>query len=176
MDLTEKTVRKNTVYSGKILNVRCDDALLPDGRPCIREVIEHNGGVCVGALTDEGDMLFVRQYRYVYGQVLLEAPAGKLEKGENHFDAGKRELEEETGYVADDYKYLGVFYPSPGYCGEKIHLYSAKKLSKTQMNPDDDEFLEVVKIPLAKAKEMVLNGEIPDGKTQALVLRLDGGC
>lgn len=172
MDLTEKCVKQNLIYSGKVFRVRCDDALLPDGRPCIREVVDHNGGVCVGAITDEGDMLFVRQFRYVYGEVLLEAPAGKLEKGEDHFEAGKRELEEETGFVADNWQYLGVFYPTPGYCGEKIHLYSASGLHKTQMNPDDDEFLEVTKIPLEEVKEMVLRGEIPDGKTQALVLRL----
>lgn len=171
MELFEKTVNKNYVYNGKIINVRRDDALLPDGKGCTREVVEHNGGVCIAPLTDDGCLLFVRQFRYPYMKVVLELPAGKLEKGEDHCKAGKRELEEETGAVSSDFKYLGEFFPSPGYCGEIIYLYVARGLSFTQQHLDDDEYLETEKIPLDKAVEMVMNGEIPDGKTQALVLR-----
>lgn len=171
MELFEKTVNKNYVYNGKIINVRRDDALLPNGKGCTREVVEHNGGVCVAPLTDDGCLLFVRQFRYPYMKVVLELPAGKLEKGEDHCEAGKRELEEEAGAVSSNFKYLGEFFPSPGYCGEIIHLYVARGLSFTQQHLDEDEYLETEKIPLDKAVEMVMNGEIPDGKTQALVLR-----
>ena len=172
MELFEKTVEKNYVYEGKIINVRRDKAALPDGKPCTREVVEHNGGVCVAALTEKNELIFVRQFRYPYSEVILELPAGKLEKGEDPFEAGKRELEEETGTVAAKYYDLGKFYPTPGYCGEIIHLYAASQLSATHMHLDDDEYLEVEKIPVEKAVEMVLAGEIPDGKTQALVLRV----
>ncbi len=172
MDLFEKTLMKNYVYEGKIIKVRRDLAVLPNGTECVRDVVEHNGGVCVAPLTDKGELIFVRQFRYPYGELVLELPAGKLEKGEPDYEAGKRELEEETGMVAGEYHKLGVMYPSPGYCGEVIHLYAAWNLSETQVHPDDDEFLELEKIPLEKAVEMVMNGELPDGKTQVLVLRV----
>ena len=105
-------------------------------------------------------------------EVILELPAGKLEKGEDPFEAGKRELEEETGNIAEKYADLGKFYPTPGYCGEIIHLYAAWNLTETHMHLDDDEYLEVERIPLSKAVDMVLSGEIVDGKTQALVMRV----
>lgn len=171
MDLTEKTINKNYVFRGRIINVRCDDALLPDGNPCTREVVEHPGGVCLAPITDKGELIFVRQFRYPYSEVVLELPAGKLERGEDPFEAGKRELEEETGFTAANYYDCGKFYPTPGYCGEIIHFYAAWNLTATQMHPDDDEFLEVEKIPVEKAVEMVLNNEIRDGKTQAFVLK-----
>ncbi len=172
MKLIETTINKNYVYNGKIINVRRDDAALYNGKPCIREVVEHNGGVCVAAITDKKELLFVRQFRYPYSEVILELPAGKLEKGEDPFEAGKRELEEETGFVAGKYYSLGKFYPTPGYCGEIIHLYAASNLQETQINPDDDEFLELERITVDKAVDMVLAGEIPDGKSQALIMRV----
>lgn len=172
MELFEKTVNKNYVYNGRIINVRRDDALLPDGKGCTREVVEHNGGVCVAPLTDDGCLFFVRQFRYPYMKVVLELPAGKLEKGEDHCEAGKRELEEEVGAVASDFKYIGEFYPTPGYCGEIIHLYVARGLTFTKQHLDEDEYLETEKISLEKAVDMVLAGEIPDGKTQTLILRV----
>lgn len=172
MKLFEKTVEKNYVYEGRIINVRKDKAEHPDGTPCTREVVEHNGGVCVAPLTDNGELIFVRQFRYPYGEVVLELPAGKLEKGEDDGDAGMRELEEETGHIAREYHKLGVFYPTPGYCGEVIHLYAAWKLVETEAHPDEGEFLEVEKIPLEEAVDMVMRGEIPDGKTQTLIMRV----
>ena len=172
MELFEKTVEKNYIYEGKIINVRRDKAELPDGKPCTREVVEHNGGVCVAPLTDDNELIFVRQFRYPYMEIVLELPAGKLEKGEDPFEAGKRELEEETGTVGGKYYDLGKFYPTPGYCGEIIHLYAASQLQSTKMHLDEDEYLEVEKIPLDKAVDMVLAGEIPDGKTQTLIMRV----
>lgn len=172
MELFEKTLVKNYVYEGKILNVRRDLAALPNGTESVRDVVEHNGGVCVAPLTDDGELIFVRQFRYPHGEVILELPAGKLEKDEPDYDAGKRELEEETGMVAGEYRKLGVMYPTPAYSSEVIHLYAAWNLSETQAHPDSDEFLELERIPLEKAVDMVMNGELPDGKTQVLVLRV----
>jgi ADP-ribose pyrophosphatase len=172
MNLTETPLKQTYQYKGKIVNLRVDDALLPNGKISLREVIEHPGGVCIAALTDAEELLFVRQFRYPYAQVLLELPAGKLDRGEDPLEAGKRELREETGATAAQYISLGKLYPSPGYCGEIIHLYAATGLSFGDMQPDDDEFLEVERIPLTEAVRMVLDNEIEDAKTQTAVLKL----
>lgn len=171
MNLTETTVERRVIYEGKIVALRCDRALLPNGKPCLREVVDHPGGVTVAALTEERELLFVRQFRYAYGQVLLELPAGKLERGEDPLLAGRRELREECGAEADTFESLGVFYPTPGYCAEVIHMYLARGLRFCAPQPDEDEFLICERIPLEEAARMVLRGEIPDGKTQAAVLR-----
>lgn len=172
MDLTERLVEKNYVFQGRIIRVRNDIYELPDGGRAGREIVEHNGGVCVAALTDKNEILMVRQFRCPYGEVLLELPAGKLEKGEDPFESGKRELCEETGALADVYGDLGKFYPTPGYCGEVISMYYATNLTFGEQNLDEDEFLKVEKIPLKKAVDMIMNGEIRDGKTQAAVLKV----
>lgn len=172
MDFTEKTIKKNTLFEGKIITVRSDDIQLPDGRPAFREIVEHPGGVCVAPITPEGNLIFVRQYRYAFSETIIELPAGKLEKGEDPFEAGKRELEEETGYVADSFVDCGKVYATPGYCSEIIHLYAAYNMHKTAMHLDDGEFLEVFEMPIGKAVEMVLNNEIRDGKTQILILKV----
>ena len=171
MELFEKTLKQKYEYQGRIINLRVDTAQLPNGKECTREVVEHGGGVTVAALSENNELYLVRQFRYPYQEELLETPAGKLEKGEDPFEAGKRELEEEAGVTAEDYYDLGLFYPTPGYCGEVIHLYAAKRLKETNQNLDEDEFLNVEKIPIEKAVEMVLNNEIKDGKTQAIVLK-----
>lgn len=172
MNLTEKTLTRNTVYNGLIVNARIDTAELPNGHIVKREVIEHPGGVTVAALTENDELLMVRQFRYPYCEVLLETPAGKLEKGEDPRECGIRELKEETGAVASRFEELGVFYPSPGYCAEKIHIYLATELAYEDSCPDEDEFLCVEKIPLSAAVDMVLSGEIRDGKTTAAILKL----
>lgn len=173
MDLIEKPLSQEYKYKGKIIDLRLDEALLPNGEKARREVVEHPGGVCIAALTDEHELLFVRQFRYPYQEIVTELPAGKLEKGEDPLVAGKRELEEETGVTAKRYTFLGKIYPSPGYCGEIIYLYLAADLSFGDTHPDDDEFLEVMRIPLQKAVDMVLSGEFPDAKTQIGVLKVD---
>ncbi len=172
MELTEKTLNKKYVFNGKIINVRCDEALLPDGKTAAREVVEHRGGVCVLPLTDKNEILMVRQFRYPYMEELLEIPAGKRDSLEEEpLECGKRELREETGALSDRFVFLGKFYPTPGYTNEVIYIYYADNLSYGETNPDDDEFLDVVKIPFDKAMEMVLSGEIKDGKTQSAILK-----
>ncbi|MBR5540336.1 MAG: NUDIX hydrolase [Clostridia bacterium] len=177
MNLNEKTVSQDIRFHGHIINLRVDDALLPNGNHATREVVEHPGGVCVAALTDQNELLFVRQFRYPYGEVLLELPAGKLDHGgENPLEAGKRELREETGATAAEYHSLGTLYPSPGYCDEIIHLYLAKGLTFGDSEPDEDEFLECERIPLDRALDMVLKNEITDAKTQVAILKVDHLC
>lgn len=171
MNLTETPLEQEYVYKGKIINLRVDKALLPNGVHAKREVVEHPGGVCVAALTEQNELLFVRQFRYPYQEVVLEIPAGKLSPGEDPLACGKRELKEETGAEAARYEFLGKLYPSPGYCGEIIYMYLAEGLSFGEMNPDEDEFLEVERIPLEKAVQQILSGEIVDAKTQAAVLK-----
>lgn len=172
MNLRETPLKQTIIYDGKIIRVRVDDARLPNGATAKREVVDHPGGVCVAALTDQEELLFVRQFRYPYEEIIPEIPAGKLEPGEDPLPAGKRELKEETGAVAAHYESLGQLYPSPGYCGEIIHMYMATGLSFGEMSPDEDEFLQVERIPLIKAVDMVLSGEIKDAKTQAAVLKV----
>lgn len=172
MDLTEKQLKSEYAFKGRIFNVRVDEALMPDGRTAGREVVEHNGGVMVAPLDSDGNLYFVDQFRYPYFEVVTELPAGKLEKGEDPYEAGVRELREETGAAAEKIISLGKLYPSPGYCGEIINLYFATGLTFGEQDPDDDEFLEVKKIHISKAVEMVMNGELRDSKTQVGVLKI----
>ena len=164
MDYTEKTLRKNYIYRGKILTLRKDDALLPNGEPCVREIIEHSGGACV-LYVENGAVLFVRQYRYAYGESVLELPAGKLNEGENPKLAAARELEEETGVKTDNLQLLYTVYPTPGYTNEKIYIYRAYGGEKTQTHPDEGEFVDTVWLPVEKVKQMLQTGEMKDAKT-----------
>lgn len=173
MKLFEKTLEQKMLYQGKIISVHLDKAELEDGRTVMRECVDHCGGVCVAVLTDENEMLFVRQYRYPYHEVVLEAPAGKLEPSEDPFEAAKREQREETGTTGKNYLSLGVMYPSPGYANEVLHLYACRVASRGELCLDEGEFLEVEKIPLSRAVEMAEHGEIPDAKTQLLILRAE---
>lgn len=171
MELTEKTLSSKSVFDGRILHITLDEIELPNGKKSKREVVNHPGGVTVAALDEDNNLLFVRQFRYPYKEVVLELPAGKLEKGSTPLENGKHELMEETGAEGYSYISLGQLYPSPGYTSEIIHLYACKVKSQGSSNPDDGEFLNVEKIPLDKAVEMVLNNQIPDAKTQVAVLK-----
>lgn len=171
MELTEKTLSSKSVFDGRILHITLDEVELPNGKKSKREVVNHPGGVTVAALDEDNCLLFVRQFRYPYKEVVLELPAGKLEKGSTPLENGKRELMEETGAEGYSYISLGQLYPSPGYTSEIIHLYACKVKSQGSSNPDDGEFLNVEKIPLDKAVEMVLNNQISDAKTQVAVLK-----
>lgn len=173
MEHFEKRISSKPIYSGRVVNLRVDEVELENGVTSTREVIHHSGGVAVLALDDDDNMLFVRQFRYPYAEVLLELPAGKLNEGEDAYSCGFRELEEETGYVAGTYEFLGKAYPTPGYTDEILHLYTASNLVKTEQRLDEDEFLTVEKIPYKKAVEMCLHGEIKDAKTLIAILMFD---
>lgn len=175
MEHFEKTLSSESIYKGRVIELRRDEVELENGSRAEREVIHHNGGVAVLALDDNGNALFVRQYRYPYGEVLLELPAGKLAVGEDPGDCGLRELREETGYIAGDYRFLGKVYPTPGYTDEILYLYVARDLVFAGQRLDEDEFLTVLKIPYKKAVEMCLSGEIKDAKTLIAILRLEAG-
>ena len=171
MVLSEKTIEKEVVFEGRIITVRKDKAELGDGSIAPRELVIHSGGVCVVPLTDDNRVIMVCQFRYAFGEPLLEIPAGKLEKGEEHRSAALRELEEETGAKCTSFEYLGVCYPSVAYLTEKIHMYLARGLSFGKAHLDEGEFLDVLQIPLDEAVEMVMRGEIPDAKTQIALLK-----
>ncbi len=171
MQFFEKTVKQSVIYNGKILNVHVDEVELCDGRRAKREVCDHPGGVGILPLDGQGNVLLVRQFRYPYGEELLEIPAGKLEPGEDPYECGVRELREETGCSADEIVPLGVVYPSPGYVNEKLYLYLAKGLHAGKACPDEDEFLSVEKIKFDELLSMIDQDRIHDAKTVTAALK-----
>lgn len=171
MQHLEEQLESQTLYDGKIIRVVRDRVRLENGREAFREVVHHPGGVCVLALTEQQEVLLVRQFRYPYGEELLELPAGKREPGEDPRLCGIRELEEETGYQAGEFLDFGRLYPTPGYCDEIIYLFLARDLRPSRQHLDEDEFLDVVKLPLSEALAMVLDGRLPDAKTQIALLK-----
>ncbi len=164
MSLQEKTVRRNYIYRGKIINLRCDDAELPDGRPCKRELVEHPGGASVLCVF-EGRVALVRQFRYAYGEELWEIPAGKLNPGEDPMLAAGRELEEETGLIAEQLRLLYTLYPTPGYTNERIYIYEAQGVRRGRQHLDEGEFLNVEFMTPEEALRLVDCGQIRDAKT-----------
>lgn len=173
MNLNEKTLSEKEIFNGKIIRVHVDDVELPDNSKSFREVVEHSGGVCVAPIDEEYNLTFVRQFRYPFKRVLWELPAGKLEKGEDPLQAGLRELHEECGFECERVIDMGTIYPTVAYCSEIIYLFAAVGLKQIQQKLDEGEFLEIEKLPLERAVEMVMNGEISDAKTVALVLKID---
>lgn len=170
MELTEKTLESRRVFDGRLLHLDVDTIRLPDGGEAVREVVRHPGGVCVLPLHDDGTVSVVRQFRYPYKEVTTELPAGKLEPGEDPDAAIRRELSEEAGLTARTWRKLGVFYPTPGYTDEVLHLYFARDLSQGECHPDDDEFIAPQRVPLARLVEQAMDGTLKDGKTIALIL------
>lgn len=168
----EKQLTSDTKFQGRIFTVTVDDVELENGEKSKREIVHHNGGACILPLFDNGDICLVRQFRYAYGKELWELPAGKLEKNEDPFDAAKRELTEECGLTAENFIDLGPMYPTVGYCSEVIYIWAATGLHEAPMNLDEGEFLTPERIPLEKAYEMVMSGEIQDGKTVVAVLKI----
>ena len=170
-ELIEEPVSSEEIYRGKIVHLFRDTVRLPNGKLAIREVMRHPGAVCVVPLTEENEVLMVRQFRHPFSKVLLEAPAGKLDPNEAPEDCARRELSEETGAKAGELTYIGEYYPSVAVLDEKIHLYIARKLSFHSQHTDEDEFLHVERIPLGTLVEQVLSGDICDGKTQTAILK-----
>ncbi len=171
MELTEITKKKNLLFDGKILKLYRDDISLPNGEDAIREYVAHSGGVAVLPIDNQGNVYFVRQYRYAYAEEVLEIPAGKKELGEDPRECGIRELSEEIGASAASFVPLAEMYPSPGYTNEVINIFLATGLTFSEMHLDEDEFLSVEKYPIAKAMEMVASGEIKDGKSVIALLK-----
>jgi len=172
MSQIEKKISSELKFSGKIVNVRVDQVQI-NSHQVIREVVEHPGGVCILACTTDNHVLIVEQFRYGCGDFLVELPAGKKEKDENPLLTAQRELAEETGYTAEKWLDLGVFYPSPAYLQEVIHLYVATQLTYIGQKLDDGEYLKVSFMPFNELVSKVVQGEIKDGKTAVLTLRYD---
>lgn len=174
----EKRTGGKPIYDGVVLHVVRDEVTLPDGKPGVREVVRHPGAVAVVPLTAQGEVVCVRQYRYPNDGMLLEIPAGKLEPGEKRsaetlLDAARRELREETGARAEKWTDIGPFYSSPAILDEVIHLYLAEDLTFGETDPDEDEFIDVVRIPLSELCRAAAEGKIADGKTQAAIFKTD---
>ncbi|MBP8974537.1 MAG: NUDIX hydrolase [Anaerolineae bacterium] len=164
-DLHEITVRSEPAYLGRLVKVYVETVQLPNGTQAVREIVRHPGAVAMVPLLSNGDVLFVRQYRHAAGDLLLEIPAGTLEVGEAPERAAARELQEEIGYSPGKLERLTGEYTAPGYTTELIHIYLATELVESRLAGDADEFLEVVRLPLAEALRRVERGELPDGKT-----------
>lgn len=171
MDLTEKTLRREDVFQGRILQVHVDTVELPNGNQSTREVVEHPGGVGILAIDGRDNVVLVNQYRYVFKKTLLEIPAGKLEPGEDPAAAALRELHEETGASPQEFIPMGRLLASPGCYGEVLWLFLAKGLIQGRPEPDEDEFLSVERIPFDQLIHRVTTGEIEDAKTVAAVLK-----
>ncbi len=173
MELTEKKLSSQEIFDGVAIHLYRDEILLPNGKKGVREVIRHPGAVCVLPIKDDGNVIFVNQFRYAFNKVTLEAPAGKLDKDELPLDAAKRELREETGLSANNIIYLGEMYTTPALIDEIIHLYLATDLVEGEQDLDEDEFINVLEMPLSVAVEKVMNGEIKDSKTQTILLKAE---
>ena len=167
---SEQMVDSERVFEGRIVSVRKDNVVLADGRPASREVVEHNPSVVIVPIDSEGNAVMVRQYRYPAEQSLLEAPAGVIEEGENPDECAMRELQEEIGFTCRNLRALGGFWMSPGYCTEFMYAYIAKDLVPSSLDADDDEDIEVERVPMSRVSKLIRLGEIQDAKTIAALL------
>ena len=171
MPHTETMLESKEIFNGRVIRVTLDTVRLENGNTSTREVVHHHGGACILPVDDQGNVYMVRQFRYAMGEEIWELPAGKLEAGEDPFEAAKRELAEECGVTAGRYTDLGCLYPTVGYDSEKIYIWAARDLTATGQHLDPDEFLDVVTLPFDKVLAMVMSGEIKDSKTVAAVLK-----
>jgi len=166
----EKTIKSERIYEGRILNLRKDTVEVTGGKTSFREIVEHNGGVAIAAVTDDRKMVMVRQFRKAAGKAVLEVPAGKREKGEDTLDTAIRELKEETGYAAKNIKFLTQFYAAIGYSEEIIYIYLCTGLTPGETEFDDNEAIDIIEYDLDELYKMALNGEIEDSKTIVAIL------
>lgn len=171
--LEEEFLKREQIYDGRVLNVVCDTVRLPDGKEATRELCLHIGAVAVLPLLSDKTVILEKQYRHAHGRVMLEIPAGKLNsKDEDRLEAAKRELREETGAVAKKWTELGMLIPTPAIVNEKIWMFLAEDIEFTDTELDDDEFIDVVRIPLDELCKMVMRGEVADAKTQICALKV----
>jgi ADP-ribose pyrophosphatase len=166
--LEEKTIASTPIFSGRVISLQVDEVLLPNGKTASREIVKHPGAVAIMAV-HEDKLLVVAQYRKALEKVQVEIPAGKLEKGEDWREAAARELEEETGYVAQSLTHVCSFYTSPGFADEILHLYFTNEIVPGTRNPDEDEFVEAEFITIEQAREYIAKGFISDAKTMLTV-------
>ncbi|MCL2821312.1 MAG: NUDIX hydrolase [Oscillospiraceae bacterium] len=171
MKFFEKQLTTETVYEGLIVNVKMDSVELQNGRQSRREVVEHPGGVCIVAVTEDKKVVMVRQFRYTVREELLEIPAGKLEPGEDPFECAVRELSEETGYTARKWIDLGVIYPSAGVYMERLYQYLALDLEQGEVHPDDNELLSVEEVDLDELIKAIMANEMKDAKSIIGILK-----
>ncbi|MBR2952057.1 MAG: NUDIX hydrolase [Clostridia bacterium] len=170
--LKEEKISSQEIYRGAVLHVTKDTVRLPNGKESLREVAWHDGAVAILPIFEDGSVLFEHQYRYAHGRVVKEIPAGKLDSpDEDMLSAAKRELREETGYTAEKWTDLGITIPSVAILGERIRIFLAEGLTGGEVEPDEDEFLHLERIPFDTLLSMVLSGEIEDSKTQVAVLK-----
>ena len=173
-NLKETCVNSKEIFNGVVAHLFIDEIILPNGERSTREYLKHNGAVAVLPLDNDGNVYIVKQYRYPFSRVVTEIPAGKLDTpDEDHLEAAMRELREETGLTSTKVTYLGEYIGSPALLGETIYIYLAEGLSSGKQDLDDDEFLNVEKIPLKMLVKMVMDGEIADGKTVYAALKVD---
>ena len=170
MPTLPQLVKQDSIFDGKIIKVRVDTLLLPDGQQVSREVVVHNGAVVIVPIDQDDHVLLVRQYRHAAGESLLEAPAGTLEDSESPDDCAQRELQEEIGYASTNLRALGGFWSSPGFCTEFIYAYMARNLVESKLSADDDEDIDVERVPTSRIPELIRLGEIRDAKTIAALL------
>lgn len=170
MVVTENKIDSELVFDGHIMKVFRDEVSL-EGKKAFREVVRHKGAAAILAVDEKGEAYFVEQFRYPIGKALFEAPAGKIDGGEIPLECAKRELLEECGVFAEKWTEFGPMLSSPGFCDEAIYLFMAEELSCSNPNPDEDEFLDIIKMPLTEALERLRKGQIADAKTQVLILR-----
>ncbi len=164
MEFEEKTLKENFIYKGRILDLKRDEVLLPDGNQSIREIINHHGGSAVYCEKD-GKVLLVKQFRYAYKEEVWEIPAGKINLGEDPMETAMREIEEEGGVKVKSLELICTMYPSPGYTDEKVYIYKAEGISEGKSHLDEDEFLSSCWVEKEKVIKMIKNGEIKDAKT-----------
>lgn len=176
MELTEKMLESKQLYKGRILDLYKDRVLLPNGYESSREYIKHRGAVAVIAFDEGGKLILEEQYRYPLHDTVLEIPAGKLEPNEDPTEAAFRELEEETGYKAKEMRLLGRMHPTVGYSNEVIYLYLARGLIKTDTHPDEDEFINLIRMDIDKVYELIRNDTLTDGKTLAAIMKYKAIC
>ena len=172
----ETALTSDLVFDGKLLRLRVDTVRLPDGRQASREVVEHRPAVVVVPIDGEDNVVLVRQFRYAVGESLLEAPAGGVEESETPLECARRELQEETGYLARSLESLGRFWTSPGFCDELMYAYVGRDLVPSALQPDPDEIIQTETVPLSSVVALIRNGEIQDAKTIAALLMATGSA
>ncbi len=170
MDYIERTMKSDRIYDGKIVKLRIDTVELPNKKYSKREIVEHSSAVAIVAVTEEDELLMVKQYRKAVEKMIYEIPAGLIELREKPKDAALRELREETGFAANKMEYMTEFYTSPGFCDEKIHAFYTEDIEQDSQSLDEDEFINFEKIPFKDAVKLIMRGEITDAKTIAAVL------